>query len=177
MNLRIKVSIKQKVAFGTRVCKQGRKDEDVASIVWKCLLESKNSDCKNITIWCDNCTGQNKNWTLYSSIVQSLSISQIPKETITLKYFEKEHTFMAVDSFHLQVEEGIRKSHHLHDFNDYVQAVNLCGDATETLHKDFYDFRNYKSNEKYLKIYLKSFNDSEFKSGQFFTKDIPRPLQ
>ena len=177
MNLRIKVSIKQKVAFGTRVCKQGRKDEDVASIVWKFLLESKNSDCKNITIWCDNCTGQNKNWTLYSSIVQSLSMPQIPKETITLKYFEKEHTFMAVDSFHLQVEEGISKSHHLHDFNDYVQAVNLCGAATGTLHEDFYDFRNYKSNEKDLKIYWKSFNDSEFKSGQFFTKDIPRPLQ
>ena len=74
---------KAKGCLGTRVCKQGRKDEDVASIVWKCLLESKNNDCKNITIWCDNCTGQNKNWTLYSSIVQSLSISQIPKETIT----------------------------------------------------------------------------------------------
>ena len=84
---------------------------------------------------------------------------------------------MAVDSFHLQVEEGISKSHHLHDFNNYVQAVNLCRDATGTLHEDFYDFRNYKSNEKDLKIYWKSFNDSEFKSGQFFTKDIPRPLQ
>ena len=102
---------------------------------------------------------------------------------------------MAVDSFHLQVEEGIRKSHHLYDFDDYVQAVNLCGDATEILHKDFYGFRYYKSNGKdtnypliadisvvlfrknNANIYWKSFNDSEFKSGQFFTKDIPRPLQ
>ena len=37
-----------------------REDEDVASVVWKFLLESEHRDCNNITIWCDNGTGQNK---------------------------------------------------------------------------------------------------------------------
>ena len=34
---------------------------------------------------------------------------------------------MAANSFYHQVEEGIRKRCYLHDFNNYVQAVNLCG--------------------------------------------------
>ena len=57
---------------------QGRKDEDVGSVVWKFLLESDYRDSKNITIWCDNCAGQNKNWTFYSSIIQSLSTAEVP---------------------------------------------------------------------------------------------------
>ena len=157
--------------------------------MWEFLLESKYRDCKNITIWCDNCAGQNKNWTLYSSIIQSLSTSEVLVETITLKYFKKGHTFIAADSFQHQVEEGIRKRCYLYDFNDYIQVVNLCGNAIEMSHEDFYDFRNYKSNGKHLnylliadisvvrfqkndtRIYWKnSFEESEFKSGQFLQK-------
>ena len=70
-------------------------------------------------------------------------------ETITLKYFEKGHTFVAADSFHHQVEESISKRRYLYDFNDYIQVVNFCGNAIEMSHEDFYDFRNYKSNGKY----------------------------
>ena len=40
---------------------QGRKDKDVARVMWKFLLESEHRDCKTIAIWCDNCAGQNKN--------------------------------------------------------------------------------------------------------------------
>ena len=165
---------------------QERKDEDVASVLWKFPLESEHRDCKNITIWDDNCAGQNKNWILYSSIVQSLSTSEVLMETTTIKYFEKGRKYMAVDSFHHQVEEGIRKRRYLYDFNDYIQVVNLCGNAIEMSHEDFYDFRNYKSNGKDknhpliadipvvqfrksdTRIYWKtSFEGSEFKSGQF----------
>ena len=125
-----------------------KKDGDVASVLWKFLLESEHCDYKNITTWCDNYIGQNKNWTLYSSILQNLSVSQIRVELKTIKYFEKGHKFMAADSFHHQVEEGIPKRRYLYDLNNFVQAINLCEDAIEMSHKDFYDFRNYKSNGK-----------------------------
>ena len=69
---------------------QGRKDEDVASVVWKFLSQSEHRDCKNIRIWRDN-----------------LSTSEVLVEIITLKYFGKGHTFTAADSFHHQVEEVI----------------------------------------------------------------------
>ena len=168
---------------------QGRKDEDFASVVRKFLLESEHHDCKNITIWCDNCPGQNKNWTLYSSIVHSLSTSEVLVETFTLKYFEKRHTFMAADSFYHQLKEGILKRRYLYEFNDYIKVVNLCGNAMEMSHEDFYDFRNYKSNGKdtndpliddisvvqfrkiNTRIYWKtSLEKSEFKSGPFLQK-------
>ena len=120
-------------------------------------------------------------------------------ETITLKYFEKGHTFMAADSFHHQAEEGIRKRHYLYDFNDYIQVDNLCGNAVKMSYEDFFDFRNYKSNGKgtnYLLIadisvlqfrkndsricWKTSFEESEFKSGQFLQNkfhDICRKKQ
>ena len=120
-------------------------------------------------------------------------------EKITLKHFEKGHTFMAGDSFHRQVEEGIRKRRYLYDFNDYIKVVNLSGNAIEMLQEDFYDFRNYKNNKNdtnypliadisivqfrknTTRIYWKtSFDDSEIKSGQFLQKkfcDICRKKQ
>ena len=113
-------------------------------------------------------------------------------ETITIKYFEKGRKYMAVDSFHHQVEEGIRKRRYLYDFNDYIQVVNLCGNAIEMSHEDFYDFRNYKSNGKDknypliadipvvqfrksdTRIYWKtSFEESALKSCRFLTKENP----
>ena len=48
-------------------------------------------------------------------------------EKISLKYFGKGHTFMAADSFHQQVENGVCKRHYLYDVRDYIWAVNLCG--------------------------------------------------
>ena len=55
---------------------------------------------------------------------------------------------MAADSFHHQVEKGIRNRRYLYDFKDYIQVVNLCGNAIKMSDEDFCDFRNYKSNGK-----------------------------
>ena len=132
------------------------------------FLESEHRDCKNITIWCSNCPGQNKYWTLYSSIVQTLSTSEVLMETITLKYFEKGHTFVAADSFHHQVEESISKRRYLYDFNDYIQVVNLCGNAIEMSHKDFYDVRNYRSNGKYTNYpFIADISVVQFRNSKF----------
>ena len=89
-------------------------------------------------------------------------------ETITLKYFEKRHTFMAADNFHHQVEEGIRKRRYLYDFNDYIQVANLCGNAIEMSHKDFYDFRNYRSNGKYTNYsFIADISVVQFRNSKF----------
>ena len=65
---------------------QGRNDEDVASAIIKFLNESVFRDCKHVTILCDNCSGQNKNWMLFSSLVH-LMCSESPIQTLTLKFF------------------------------------------------------------------------------------------
>ena len=127
---------------------QGRKDEDVASVLLKFLSDSCYRDAETIVIWCDNCTGRNKNWALYSGIVQHMINSKSNLEQLTLRYFEKGHTFMSADSFHHQIEENIRRKKKLYDFNDYVECVEKGGMAIEMKSEDFLDISSGKSSAK-----------------------------
>ena len=49
-------------------------------------------------LWAENCSGQNKNWYLFTSLAQCAN--KWGPETITIKYLEKGHTFMAADAIH-----------------------------------------------------------------------------
>ena len=111
---------------------QGWLDEDFTSVVMKFLCESRYRDCKNITIWCGNCSRQNKNWTLYSNVVHHLFQSEALTfilETLTFKYFEKGHPFISADSFYCQVEDRIWWKNHFYDFNKFVECVDSVGKA------------------------------------------------
>ena len=44
----------------------GRKDEDVTSTYVKFIKEKR--DCVKFTFWADNCSTQNKNWTLFTTL-------------------------------------------------------------------------------------------------------------
>ena len=111
---------------------QGWLDEDIMSVAMKFLCESRYRDCKNITIWCGNCSRQNKNWTLYSNVVHHLFQSEALTfilETLTFKYFEKGHPFISADSFYCQVEDRIWWKNHFYDFNKFVECVDSVGKA------------------------------------------------
>jgi len=125
---------------------QGRNDEDVASVVIK-FLKTYPRDCKNVVIWCDNCSGQNKNWTLYSSVVHHV-FANSHVEKVTFKYFDKGHTFMSADSFHHLVEKKIREKNILYDFSDYYECVDTAGKACLMMPEEFYAFENKKSSAK-----------------------------
>ena len=70
-----------------------RNVEDVASAFILVLRSNHFRDVEFLTVWIDNCSAQNKNWTLYTALCHEvnncLSVSEV-----TLKYFEKGHTFM-----------------------------------------------------------------------------------
>ena len=96
-------------------------------------------DAENIVVWCDNCSGQNKNWTLYSVLVYCMFSKSNSLKTVTLRYFEKGHTlFMSADAFHHLVEKNIRQTKFLYDFNDYRQCVEKAGVAVEMNAIDFF---------------------------------------
>ena len=166
---------------------QGRKDEDVSSVIIKFINESSCRDVDHVTIWCDNCSGQNKNWTLHSSLVYCMFSNSNKLKTITLKYFEKGHTIMSCNSFHHLIEDNIQ--HEKYDFNDYVQCVEKAGSAIKMKPSDCLDLKNKKGvgkdtrypllctisvvqfRRKSTKLYWKtSFTDTVFKSGQFLQK-------
>lgn len=92
----------------------GRKKEDIIS-AYRAFFESKR-DCTEITVWTDNCTGQNKNWTFFSFLVQIVNSSEIAATRIIMKYLEPGHTFMSADSFHHQVENQLQKARKVYDF-------------------------------------------------------------
>ena len=81
---------------------QGRFDEGVGSSVVKFLRHPYYRNADEIFIWADNCVGQLKNWTIFSSLVYEVNNSAV--KTVGIKYFEKGHTFMSADSYHHQVE-------------------------------------------------------------------------
>ena len=102
----------------------GRKQEEITSTFAKAL--EKDRDSEHIIYWLDNCAAQNKNWCLLSTLVNLVNSDKITCDDITLKYFERGHTFMSADSFHHGVEKEISKQPggNLYDFPDFVRVVS-----------------------------------------------------
>uniref|UniRef100_A0A6P7FI53 Uncharacterized protein LOC114330444 n=1 Tax=Diabrotica virgifera virgifera TaxID=50390 RepID=A0A6P7FI53_DIAVI len=142
----------------------GRSKKDIVSAFYAFLLA--NRDATNITIWLDNCSSQNKNWTLISFLILFIvNSSVIADESVILKYFQPGHTFMAADSFHHQVEMSLKRMTKVYDFNDFIQAVSNANSSKVNVHSmkigDFFKFTDYISKHK-----LKNMNP------RFYLKDI-----
>ena len=63
----------------------GTRDEDSGSAFHKYIDGLR--DTKKITMWPDNCSGQNKNWTLYTMMLFIVNSPNYDVEEIHLKYF------------------------------------------------------------------------------------------
>lgn len=101
----------------------GRKDEDLASAFYQFLVFKR--DAESVTLWLDNCSGQNKNWTLFTMLLHLVNNETTTQaSTITLNYFEPGHTFMAADSSHARIDKVLkREDGKIIDFNDFEQCV------------------------------------------------------
>lgn len=101
----------------------GRKAEEITAAFIKAMKFER--DCKHIVYWLDNCSAQNKNWCLYTSLVSLVNSHDVDAEDITLKYFEAGHTFMSADSFHHGVEQQMRKQPDgsVYDFDDFCDVI------------------------------------------------------
>ena len=83
---------------------QGRCDEDVGSSVVKFLRHPDYRNAEQIVIWADNCVGQLKNRTMFSAMVYEVNNYYSNVSKVSIKYFEKGHTFMSADH---QVEKAM----------------------------------------------------------------------
>ena len=88
----------------------GRSAAEVSSAYIKAINFMAN-DARHITIWCDNCAAQNKNWTLCTSLTRYMNDTKTEMllNNVTIKYLETGHTFLSADSFHGLVEKNMRK--------------------------------------------------------------------
>ena len=153
----------------------GRKDEDIASTFWKFIND--NRDATSITFWLDNCAGQNKNWSIFTMFSTAVNAENMHVNTITLKYFERGHTFMSADSTHAEIEEQLRKMDKVCDFQDFVKCVESTScRAQEMEPKAFKKWVSGTSQHKLRKTpdrpMLADISIAEFRRGnlEFFYK-------
>ena len=67
---------------------RGRNDEDICSVYCKFLDNPRFKDKTSITIWADNCTAQNKNWTLFSGLVHYVNQLNL-LETLMINFLRR----------------------------------------------------------------------------------------
>ena len=53
----------------------------------------KSRDTKGFIFWLDDCSAQNKNWYLYTALLNEVDSEEGYASLVTLKYFEPGHTF------------------------------------------------------------------------------------
>jgi len=104
----------------------------------------------NIVIWADNCTAQNKKWTLYTSMACVVNMEWGP-DSVTIKYLEKGHTFMKADSVHGAIGRKLKQTAEVHTYDDFVA---LCQEAGKNIKPvcmavgDFYKFQGAQRQRK-----------------------------
>ena len=144
--------------------------------------------------WTDKRGAQNKNLVLSTAMVAEVN-RPVGPETIAFKYLEKGHTFMSPDSFHAQVEKGMRKKKNICDLDDFFKTVDSKRKAIEMTYLDFYLFENGVSSGRFTekplfntvcscmsrrgssKLFLKtSFDDPVYQSGEFLKKKVATNL-
>ena len=104
----------------------GRSCEDVAAAFFL-YMSTACRNMKHVTVWADNCSGQNKNWTLCTALLQLVHAAENAIDKVTMKFFEPGHTSMAADAVHQTVSKKIRAKEKLEDFDDYTDVVNAAG--------------------------------------------------
>jgi len=120
----------------------GRRADDIASSFITAMKQE--SAVKHFTFWVDNCSAQNKNWTLYTAMVSYVNHESGP-ESITFKYLIAGHTFMSADAFHASVEKQLRKKKNLYDFDDFQQSISNTDKSVTVVPMDATDFHWWKS--------------------------------
>ncbi|XP_050299621.1 uncharacterized protein LOC126738363 isoform X1 [Anthonomus grandis grandis] len=120
-----------------------RSKEDIISTFHAFL--KFNRDANNIIIWMNSCASQNKNWTLFTFLVEMMNSNEIQANIITFNYFEPGQTFISADSFHHQIELSMKRKQKIYDFSDFLDAVgSSCKGNVDVKAMNFNDFCVWK---------------------------------
>ena len=99
----------------------------------------------------DNCSAQNKNWYLYTALLNKVNAEGEYASSVTLKYFEPGHTFMSTDDFRHQMEQRMRQKKNVEYFQDFVDVVSSCDQSLVMKCNDFLDFQKGVSQANYTR--------------------------
>ncbi|KAK4874637.1 hypothetical protein RN001_013997 [Aquatica leii] len=150
---------------------RGRSKGDIISTYY--AFFRNNREIKSVTIWLDNCSSQNKNWSLLCFFIYIVNCLEVALEILTVKYFVSGHTFMAADSFYHKVELSLKRKKRVCDFNDFVATVKAANSTKVDVHvmelNNFYEFIDYTSKYKLRKLTSKIY--MKYIVAFFFKRD------
>jgi len=146
----------------------GRSGEDIVSTFATFLLH--NRDARLVTLYLDNCAGQNKQWALFSALVYLVNSEMIQAEKITLKYLVSGHTHMSADSAHSCFKDALLRRSPICDFDDYVNAVGSSRIPVKVMQPtDFKVWPNgvsqYQLNQLEDRPLFRDISSAEFRRG------------
>uniref|UniRef100_A0A8D8B3Y4 (northern house mosquito) hypothetical protein n=1 Tax=Culex pipiens TaxID=7175 RepID=A0A8D8B3Y4_CULPI len=118
----------------------GRKSEDIMSYYIRYLRMEKEK--KHVVLWLDNCSSQNKNWTLFLVMILLVNSALVQTNVVEFKFFEPGHTFMSADSFHHSVERRMKAAErgHVLTTDDFFECVNTAQQNAVAVRMDPADF-------------------------------------
>ena len=88
------------------------------------------SDCRELIIFSDNCSGQNKNYALmtyYSHLIHKGRFDEISHI-----YFHVGHTYMAADGDFGQIETCVRQKNYIFTPDEYADTIRSCRQSEDT---------------------------------------------
>lgn len=146
----------------------GRKGENITDSILA-LIEHER-DAIDFIFWCDNCTGQNKNWILFTALVCILNSNHNSVESVTIKYLTKGHTHMSADGVHGNIETKIRKVRNIYDYDDLKNTIKASRQNLDIV--DQKKFRQWTSKKRATNI--KSDPLKNFKLGDIVMATFKR---
>lgn len=138
----------------------GRKAEALVDAMLKVIRKER--DVNEFIFWADNCTSQNKNWTLFTSLVSEVNHSTGPNK-ITIRYLTKGHTHMSADGIHGNIETKIRRKRSIYDFQELLQVIETSRKNVQVL--ELNQFNSWQSKKRTAKK-----NDDPLKN--FIVNDV-----
>lgn len=89
-------------------CDGKRGSNEIATCLVKYLEEKDKQGIKHLLMYCDSCSGQNKNKNVLAAVNYFLK-SATSLEVVQINYLLPGHTYMPVDTVHAVIEREVRK--------------------------------------------------------------------
>ena len=112
----------------------GRMANGVTPSYIRLLRECRNN--KEVLIWADHCAGQNMNWIIFTAMVQC--VNTCGPDSVSLKYQEKGHTFMAAGGLHGEIGKVLNKEKQVVTFSDSVKVCSKTSRKSKRIIMAFY---------------------------------------
>ncbi len=148
------------VLFNETFAKPGKTDPAAITVLWHegeagrkafnitnsfLAFLQLNRDFQEIVLYSDNCSAQNRNWTLISALPRMVNSPTLNANSITLKFLEPGHTFMSADSVHASIASKMKRQSTIYDLDDYIQMIESSRKQIKTIilnHSHMYKFEN-----------------------------------